>query len=414
MRSANTHENQVSNALAVLNRGGVTPGAPRSKAAGDLPFTGHEKIHAAYIHVPFCFHKCHYCDFYSFVETRGREQIFVDRLIAELRAFRGRFTGRVETIFVGGGTPTLLSAELWEGLLAAIHENIAMVPPCEFTVEANPETVTEVLARVLVAGGVNRVSIGAQTFNPVHLKTLERWHDPRNVGRAVGMLRDAGIENINLDLIFGIPGQTLEEWRTDLDAALSLSPEHLSCYSLMYEPNTPLTQKLKAGLIQRVDEDVEAAMYERTMDVLADEGYEHYEISNWAKPERRCRHNLVYWLNRNWWAFGPSASGHVDGVRWKNLPRLADYLERSPWALITDVEELDGDGRVGEELMLRLRLIEGIPVADLKSLLARGSDRRAVEIDRLTKEGLLERAHARVRLTRRGVLLADSVISALL
>lgn len=384
------------------------------RTAGELPLSRNEQIEGAYVHVPFCFHKCHYCDFYSLVETRGREPAFVERLLKEMKAFHQQFDAEVETIFIGGGTPTLLAVELWLKLLDGIHTFVPLRGGGEFTVEANPETVTRELADVLVEGGVNRISIGAQSFNPAHLKTLERWHDPANVGRSVEVLRGAGVENINLDLIFGIPGQTLAEWESDLEAALLLQPEHVSAYSLMYEPNTPLTQKLKSGAIQRIDEDLEAAMFERSIDVLCDRGFEHYEISNWARKGGRCRHNLIYWENRNWWAFGPSASGHVDGVRWKNVPRLGDYLESDVWPPVTDVERLDEDARVGEELMLRLRLVEGIPTGELERMLARGRGERREIIKDHINSGLLELSGRRLRLTRRGLLLADSVMSSLL
>lgn len=414
MSSAPTaHPNQP---LHVLQEKSLEIAAAPVLSADRLPIASGSAIHGAYIHVPFCFHKCHYCDFYSFVESRGREPAFLRRLIQELGAFRERFNVEVDTIFIGGGTPTLLSVELWRELLASLHCFLPLRDGGEFTVEANPETVTSELAAMLAAGGVNRISIGAQSFDPVHLKTLERWHDPRNVGRSVELMRSAGIRNLNLDLIFGIPGQTIGEWEADLESALSLEPDHMSCYSLMYEPNTPLTQKLKAGAIQRVDEDLEASMYERTMDTLATHGFEHYEISNWARPGARCRHNLTYWENRNWWAFGPSASGHVDGVRWKSVPRLADYLDSTPWPRVVDVEQLDEDGRIGEELMLRLRLLDGISCCELEALLACGkrSGVRSTSVERHMKSGLLERADGRVRLTRRGLLLADSVLASVL
>jgi oxygen-independent coproporphyrinogen-3 oxidase len=384
--------------------------------------TAFSAIPGLYIHVPFCFHKCHYCDFYSIVDSRDRQDVFVDRLLAELAAVAPYLTGPVETIFIGGGTPTLLSVKLWQRLIAAIHQHVPRASMCEWTVEANPETVTSELATVLAAGGVNRISIGCQSFNPAHLQTLERWHDPSNVHRSVEILRAAGIDNINLDLIFAIPGQTLDEWLADLDEALSLRPTHLSCYGLMYEPNTPLAQKLKRGLITRADEDLEAAMYESAIERLAAAGFEHYEISNWARskgrarPGLRCRHNMLYWSNANWWPLGPSAAGHFDGLRWKNIPRLQEYLDHGPLPHIVDAERLDDDGRIGEQLMLGLRLIEGIPRNVLDHLLATGrraEERSAVLTNRL-RDGLLEQVDGHVRLTRRGLLLCDGLLADLI
>lgn len=376
----------------------------------------------AYLHVPFCFHKCHYCDFYSIVDSRDRQSEFTRRLIKEIEAFGGLLTAdskrprRPETIFIGGGTPTLLAVELWVPLLAAIEAHLIGDETTEFTVEANPETITTELSRTLAAGGVNRVSIGAQSFNPAHLKTLERWHDPANVVRSIKIMRDAGITNINIDLIFGIPGQTVDDWRDDLARALELEPMHVSCYGLMYEPNTPLTKRMKMGRITPVDDDVEATMYELTREMLSEAGYEHYEISAWAKPDRRCEHNLIYWRNHDWWPFGPSASGHVSGVRWKNIARLGEYLASNDLPPVCDIEQLDDDGRVGESLMLGLRLLDGIPKNEVNRLLALGTrgSVRAAAIAKHVESGLLERASGSLRLTPRGLLIADSVITELL
>ncbi|MCA9289776.1 MAG: radical SAM family heme chaperone HemW [Phycisphaerales bacterium] len=367
-------------------------------------------LRGAYLHVPFCFHKCHYCDFYSIVDNRDRQDAFVDRMTIELDAAADRFTRPLESIFVGGGTPTLLPPERWRRLFEAIHRALPRDDRTEFSIEANPETVTDDLARTLAAGGVNRASIGAQSFDPRHLKTLERWHDPDNVGRSVRILRDAGITNVNIDLIFAIPGQTLAEWQFELDAALALDPTHLSCYGLTYEPNTAMTARLRAGRFEPASEDLEAAMYEMTLDRLADAGFEQYEISNWARPGRTCRHNLLYWRNEHWWPFGPAAAGHVAGRRWRNVPRLGDYLDVGPLPPITDVEHLDRRGRVGEQLMLGFRLREGIAESSLHEWLADAPDRRAT-VDGALRDGLLERHDGAVRFTRRGMLVADSVLS---
>lgn len=371
-------------------------------------------VSSVYMHIPFCFHKCHYCDFYSIVDSRDRQGVFIDRLIAELQAACCLVDLRnVKTIFVGGGTPTLLAAEQWQRLLDAIADYLAPAADCEFTVEANPETVTAQLAATLVRGGVNRISIGAQSFNQVHLKTLERWHDPANVKRSVELIRNAGIESINLDLIFAIPGQSLDDWLTDLDTALVLEPSHLSCYGLTYEPNTPMTAKMRQGRFEPADQEVEAAMYRAILQRLAEAGFEHYEISAWARPGKRCQHNLRYWTNADWWPLGPSASGHVAGVRWKNIPRLGSYLESSALPPIVDFEQVDVDTRVGEALMLGLRLVEGMSISDVHELLAVGQrgKSRADAIAHHTAAGLLEQIDGRLRLTCDGLLLADSVLA---
>lgn len=369
-------------------------------------------VHSAasvYVHVPFCVHKCHYCDFYSIVDNQNRQAAFVDRLVREMQASRRFFLVPIRTIFVGGGTPTLLEPALWRTLGKAMNECLPLAPDGEFTVEANPETVTPELAEALVSVGVSRVSIGAQSFDARHLQMLERRHDPRNVQRSIEIFRSAGVKNINVDLIFAIPGQTLSEWERDLQHVIALQPSHISCYGLTYEPGTAMTQRLKLGQFARADDALEAEMYELAIDRLAAAGFEHYEISNWAMPSRRCRHNLAYWMNQNWWALGPSASGHVNGLRWKNVPRISDYLAGvDAFPPVIDVERVDADARAGEALMLRLRLLDGVPRDVLAQLL---NDERRAAVERHTAAGLLEWHNDALRLTRRGLLLADTVLS---
>jgi oxygen-independent coproporphyrinogen III oxidase len=379
------------------------------QAAGGDPCSA--QVRSAYLHVPFCFHKCHYCDFYSIVDRQDRQEAFVARLIDELRAAAPRMQPPLETFFIGGGTPTLLRPELWRTLLEALRDEVPLATDGEFTVEANPETVTRELAAVLVCGGVNRVSIGAQSFHPTHLKTLERWHDPDNVAKSVAIFRDAGIENINLDLIFAIPGESIEDWLSDLETALSLRPTHLSCYGLMYEPGTAMTARLHAGRITPADEDLEADMYEATIGLLRARGYEQYEISNWALPGRACRHNVVYWRNGNWWPLGPGASGHMNGTRWKNVPRLTAYLEYGPLPPIMDVELPDADRTIGERLMLGLRMNEGLRWPEVQRWLVEGRADRAGAIEDAIERRLLMIDHDRLRLTPRGVMLANDVLA---
>ncbi|MHC4948733.1 MAG: radical SAM family heme chaperone HemW [Planctomycetota bacterium] len=410
--------------LQAKKEGAAAPPAgldgPRAATAADLlPGLDASTVVAAYLHVPFCRHKCHYCDFYSLVEAAGRDRraAFTDRLVREIEAAAAHVTGPLGSVFVGGGTPTLLSPACWRRLLEAVEAAGWRGPDTELTVEANPETVTDELAATLVAGGVNRMSLGAQSFEPALLRTLERHHDPASVGRAIRRLRTAGIGSINLDLIFAIPGQTPAGFARDLDRALDLPVEHLSCYGLMYEPGTPLTARLRTGRVTPVEETAEAAMYETARARLAGRGLEQYEISNWARPGHRCRHNLAYWRNEDWWPLGPSAAGHVAGVRWRNRPRLGDYLEADgPWPPIRDVERLDDDGRVGETFMLGLRLVEGLDLARAETLLARGErgPARRAALERHERDGLVERTDDRLRLTGRGQLLANTVVTDLL
>lgn len=390
-------------------------------------------IDSLYIHIPFCFHKCHYCDFYSVVDqdnpsqpqptahasgrhpqsANDRQADFTDRLIQEIQLRATQTVLHPHTLFAGGGTPTLLRIELWQRLLDTLRQTEVLSQAVEFTIEANPETVTPQLMATLAAGGINRVSIGAQSFNRQLLKTLERWHDPANVGQAVRITHDAGITNINLDLIFAIPGQTLDMLDADLDAALALEPQHLSCYGLTYEPHTPLTARRERGQITAVDEMLERRMYEYVMDRLAQAGYEHYEVSNWTKPDKTCQHNLGYWHNQNWLGVGPAAASHVNGTRWKNVAHLGQYLSHAGEPKTVDHEYLPQDRRLGEQLMLGLRLRRGVPQSWLAEHLTQDDPRHGV-ITELINLGMLQWRDGYLRLTRKGLFVADTVIGKLL
>jgi oxygen-independent coproporphyrinogen-3 oxidase len=388
---------------------------PLALSLDDVLGSGDIHARAAYIHVPFCFHKCHYCDFYSIVDNEDRQDVFVERMDHELKTIGARCRTPLSAIFIGGGTPTLLRPELLQRLLDSVSRHLPLASGCEWTVEANPETVDQRVADVLVEGGVNRVSVGCQSFQPASLKMLERHHDPRNVVRAVGHVRASGIQSINLDLIMGIPGSVFSGWADDLDQALDLRPDHLSCYGLQFEPNTPLSRKLDMGHLQRIDDDLEAAMYEHTVARLSHAGFEQYEISNWSKPGRACQHNLVYWRSENWLAFGPSASGHMDGTRWKITPRLNEWLSHTSSAPVVDVEHLDDFTRAGERLMLEFRLNDGINSEEVDRMLTLfdpDGERRLAVWEGL-RDGLLQDDDGRMKLTSTGRLLADSLLSRL-
>jgi oxygen-independent coproporphyrinogen-3 oxidase len=382
-------------------------------------------------------HKCHYCDFYSFVDTRDRQAAFVNRLIRELEVLAPHAAGApLRTIFVGGGTPSLLRVKLWERLLRVISglfdlseiRRAGAGDEAEFTVECNPESATPELMGVLRAGGVNRVSIGAQSFNPRHLKMLERWHDPENVARAALAARAAGIQRQSIDLIFAIPGQTVDEWSDDLARAVALGTTHLSCYNLTYEQNTAMTRRLGMGEFEPVGEDDEAEMFELTVRMLRGAGLARYEVSNFARPGHESRHNIAYWLQEQWLAAGPSASGHAwagssmlsGSHRWKNLPRLGDYLDSTAaYAPIVDHEAPDPLRLVRERLMMGLRLERGMDgeglLADLERLSPGGAAglRRAVE--RVVDRGhMVVEQGGRWRLTDEGFLFTDSVAADLM
>lgn len=388
-----------------------------AEALAETP--GGSAITSLYLHIPFCFHKCHYCDFYSFVDSQDRFPVFVDRLLEELRVIAPA-AGPLTTVFFGGGTPTLLPAPLWDRLLTGMWSLFERGPGLEVSVECNPETATAELMGVLAAGGVNRISVGAQTFNREHLKALERWHDPDNVQKALGLALDAGIRRRSLDLIFGIPGQTLEEWDADLRTALAIPQmAHLSCYALTYEPGTAMTKRLELGRVTPIDEGVEAEMFEHTARVLGGAGFERYEVSNFAVPGEECRHNLAYWRQEPWLAAGPSASGHAlasggGSWRWKNVPRLTDWMvgvERTGWSPVVDLERPEPRRLLAERLMTGLRLREGVDgVARLGEAAALGCDvALRARVDRAVSAGELVERDGRWMLTSEGLLRADAV-----
>ncbi|HED53219.1 MAG TPA: radical SAM family heme chaperone HemW [Phycisphaerales bacterium] len=378
-----------------------------------------------YIHIPFCAHKCHYCDFYSFVDSRDRQPIFAKRLAHELRAIAPAAAGfPLSTIFIGGGTPSLLSLAAWKTILDALELAFDLSAirngQGEFTVECNPESVSPELMDLLRSAGVDRVSMGAQSFKPAHLQTLERLHTPDRVAEALDIAADAGIQRRSIDLIYAIPGQTLTDLERDLDAALALPVEHLSCYNLTYEPNTAMTHRLNLGQFSPCPEDLEIDMFNLIADRLTRAGFGRYEISNYALPGAECRHNMVYWRQGSWLAAGPSASAHVGGHRYKNIPRLETYLETSDtgFASIIDHEPPDPRRLIREKIMTGLRLSEGIDAGDLLAQLATLDPEAAdsLESEAITVEnsGLLSRSGGRWRLTDAGIIFADGIAADLM
>jgi oxygen-independent coproporphyrinogen-3 oxidase len=370
-----------------------------------------------YTHVPFCTAKCGYCDFYSVVpDADGSVAPFVDRLRRELELRVRRGPTRPDTVFVGGGTPTVLPRASLAALLAAVSR-AAGNPPAEFTVEANPESLDSAKAEILAASGVDRVSIGAQSFHAEELRFLERIHTVRQTETAVETARRAGIGRINLDLIFGIPGQTRATWRDSLRRAVDLGVEHVACYGLTYEPGTRLTGRLQRGLVRRCDEDLEAELYDDAIDILAEAAFEHYEISNFARPGCRCRHNLVYWHGGPYLGVGPSAAGHLDGERYRNVADVDQYVrmidERGH--AVVERERVTGVTLAGETVMLGLRLIDGI---DVPAFVRRtGIDpftAFARTLDACEQQRLLDVSASRIALTRRGLLVADTILTDML
>jgi len=371
---------------------------------------------AAYIHVPFCAHKCGYCDFASLA---GFDHL-ADRYLAALEREMEMALGgpqEVDTIFIGGGTPTRLSASQLERLLGLTRRWFRLSPGGEWTVEANPGTLDREKSDVLAQGGVNRVSLGAQSFQPSLLRALERNHAPEDVARAVELL-DGTIPRWSLDLIFGIPGSRLENWIVDLGEALRLAPSHLSCYGLVFEKGTSLWKQWRDGQVEAVDEEVERAMYETVIDRLQAAGLIMYEISNFARPGEECRHNLVYWVNDAYFGFGLGAARYLEGVRSVNTRELLAYLSRieAGESATGPTERLEPPQRARETAMLMLRRTDlGISRRDFQL-------RTGFELDKLlgrpisshVTSGLLEDDGERVRFSRDGLFLADLVLRDLL
>lgn len=400
----------------------VASGARLAAAAAPaLTENPHLRARSLYIHIPFCSHKCHYCDFYSIVDTQDRQTAFTDRLVRELAAI-APMAAPLDTIFVGGGTPSLLRPDLWQRLLAALHDRFDLAAITagtgEFTVECNPETVTPELMGVLSAGAVNRVSMGAQSFDRRHLATLERRHDPERLPLAAATARDAGVRRLSVDLISAVPGQTVDEWDRDLRAALALGTEHLSAYTLTYEPGTAMTARLARGEFAKASEDLEADMYEHTLTTLRAHGLDRYEVSNFARPGAECRHNLAYWRSDAWLAAGPGAAGHLLGHRWKNTPRLDDYLalDDRGFAPLSEFEEPDPRRALMDRLLAGVRLREGLDaraaLRDAAQLNAEPALRAAA--DAMSATGWLTERDWRWSLTDAGFLFADRVAAELI
>ncbi|MDQ4491440.1 radical SAM family heme chaperone HemW [Sinomonas sp. ASV486] len=385
-----------------------------------------ERSFSLYAHIPFCAVRCGYCDFNTYTATElggGASQAnYAATASGEVRFAAGALDAsrvprrRLSTVFFGGGTPTLLPAEDLAAILASAAAEWGIEPGAEVTTEANPDSVTPQSLRTLADAGFTRVSFGMQSAVPHVLRVLDRTHTPSRVPEAVHWAREAGLD-VSLDLIYGTPGETLDDWRASLDAALACEPDHVSAYALIVEEGTKLAVQIRRGEVPDVDDDDHAEKYETADAVLGDAGFHWYEVSNWARgdaSDRRfeCRHNLAYWHGGDWWGVGPGAHSHVGGVRWWNVKHPTAYAGRlaqgaSPAA---GRETLDDATRRVEHVLLQIRLAEGLPTADI------APDGRAA-VAGLIADGLVDGPAAvqgRLVLTLRGRLLADAVVRRLL
>ena len=370
---------------------------------------------SAYVHVPFCAHKCGYCDFASLAGSDHLADRYLVALEREMAAL-GQ-PNEVETIFIGGGTPTRLTPEQLDRLLAAVRRWFPLTPGGEWTVEANPGTLDAAKVDVLAEGGVNRVSLGAQSFQPDLLRALERNHSPDEVPRALDLIRPR-FDHWSFDLIFGVPGSTPDLWADDLKQALALGPDHLSCYGLVFEKGTALWKQERAGQVQPVDEEAERAMYEHTIDRLADAGLAMYEISNFARTGHESRHNLIYWGNLAYFGVGLGAARYLGGTRSSNTRDLPAYLKRieAGDAATGPTETLDPEDRARETAVLMLRrTVKGLDRAEFALQTGFAFDELAgAALPKHRAGGLLDDDGERVRFTRAGLFLADTVLCDLL
>jgi oxygen-independent coproporphyrinogen-3 oxidase len=369
-------------------------------------------IDSLYIHIPFCVKKCIYCDFFSIPYDEGLALRYVDAVVREL-ALRKTDAGELRTIYVGGGTPTTLPLVSLIRVFKAIRDTFAVTPSAEVTVEANPGTVDRDKVRALAHMGVNRFSLGVQSFDDDTLKLLGRVHTFEDILRVVAAVGDSPIENFSIDLIYGIPGQTAGSWERTVSTAIELAPHHISAYELTPEKGTPLQDMIAQGKLTKPDEETIIEMYSHTIDRLAEAGYRHYEISNFARPGFECRHNLNYWERGRYLGIGAGAHGFVDDMRMKNTSDLKRYMDdlKAGKLPVEESMQVSREEAIKEFIFLGLRKTEGLDIEEL---------REGLGIDILTagKElmagGLLVSDSTHLRLTRRGLVVSNAVIAELL
>lgn len=404
------------------------PDGDPAPLSGELPDSARVDAESrtwhAYLHIPFCSVRCGYCDFntYTANELRGVTQnSFLNNLLAEVKLSRqvvnqAQLPEReLSSVFFGGGTPTQLEAKQLAAVLDALRGEFEVAEGAEITTEANPDSIDEKYLETLAAAGFTRVSIGMQSAVPSVLATLDRTHNPANVAKAVSAVKSVGLQ-VSVDLIYGTPGETMQNWAYSLEQAISLEPDHISAYSLIVEDGTKLARQIRSGELLSPSDDDQADKYELADQMLAGSGFNWYEVSNFSRrAESRSAHNIAYWKSNDWWGFGPGAHSHIGGTRWWNVKHPAAYAERlianqSP-ALAREV--LDEKTRASERVLLELRLREGLSIDYLKSV----NPRVAEPISQFIADGSVEPDAAirgQLKLTLKGRLLADALVRDLL
>jgi len=378
-----------------------------------------------YFHIPFCLSKCYYCDFNSYTRLSWLIPQYIDALKKEMQLYaKDVWEFEVKTIYFGGGTPSLLPAKSIAYMLESCSKLFNMPSNLEVTLEANPGTIDQSFLTQLRQSGVNRLSLGVQSFSDSELKLLGRIHSAVEARKAYLTARETGFENINTDLLYALPWQTIKDWQNNLVEVTKLNPEHLSLYPLTLEPGTPLANAVASGSLPKPNADLAADMYLLASDKLAKEGYNHYEISNWALPEKECQHNLTYWKNEPYLGFGAGAHSYLGGYRWANVLAPIEYVKRlsntetkasqeayfnNP--LVDNIEHIDGDLEIAEAVILGLRLDDGVNLADFAHRF--GVELYSIyqeqQINELVELGLIAKNEHGIRLTTKGKLLGNEV-----
>ena len=368
-------------------------------------------INSLYIHIPFCMKKCIYCDFFSVPYDDTLALKYITAVVHELEIRKGLASG-LKTVYVGGGTPTTIPAPSLIGLLRKIRDTFSVSPDAEITVEVNPGTIDKEKARALSDAGVNRFSVGVQSFNNNDLKLLGRIHTLEDALKAVAAIRHAGIRNISIDLIYGIPGQTTDDWSHAVAMAKELSPEHVSAYELTPEKGTPLYELIARGKLKKPDEENIVEMYYHAIDSLARGGYRHYEISNFAKQGFECRHNLTYWNRGEYIGIGAAAHSFIGDRRVKNVSDVGRYVEtlQKGDLAVEESVEVSCEEAIRETIFLGLRKTEGLNIRELREDLGIDIVGAASE---LIDQALFEVEGGRLRLTRKGIVVSNTVITEL-
>ncbi|HLB39738.1 MAG TPA: radical SAM family heme chaperone HemW [Actinomycetota bacterium] len=356
-----------------------------------------------YVHIPFCLTRCGYCDFNAYAGLDDLQPRYVAALFAEAELAAPGWDGsEFVSVFFGGGTPTTLAPADLRALLAHLRDRFALTDDTEVTIEANPDTVDAASLGALRDAGYGRLSMGAQSFDPAVLASLERIHQPSAVRAAFASARRAGYDNVNLDLIYGTEGESIDSWERTLQEAIALAPEHVSAYALTIEPATALGRQIAAGERASPDADLQADMFSAACEALRDAGYHHYEISNWAKPGYECRHNLGYWERRPYVGLGAGAHAYRDDVRWWNVRPPETYMEKleAGELPIGGSESLDPSDAYLEEVFLKLRILEGVPTSWFE----------AERYEPFVSSGLLEDEFGQLVPTERGMLLLNELV----